>query len=58
MSQHVTKIKQTDAKFFIEYRDDKKISPLCVKLPKIDAHVNSFKETKYMSFEIKKNFNG
>ena len=32
-----------------------KIRPLCIKLPKMGQYVNSFKETKYMSFGIKKN---
>ena len=31
------KNKKTDAKFFIGYKDDKKVSPLWIKLPKIVA---------------------
>ena len=33
---------------------NKKIWPLYIKLPKMNEHVISFKETKCMSFEIKK----
>ena len=54
MHLHMVKIKKLKL-FFIGYKDDKKIRPLCVKLPQINRYVSSFKETKYMSFEAKNN---
>ena len=33
----------------------KKIKSLCINLTKMDRYVNSFKQSKCMSFEIKKN---
>lgn len=50
----MTKIKN-DAKLFIRYKDNKKIRPLCIKLPKKNEYVNSVEETKYKSFEIRNN---
>ena len=49
------KYKKTDAKFFSGCKDGKIIRPLCIKFAKMEKYVNSFKETKYMFFEIKKN---
>ena len=40
-------------KFFIGYRDAKKIRPLCIFLPNMTAYRKDFDETKYMSFLIK-----
>ena len=54
MRRNLLKIKKTDAKFFMGYKDNKKIWPLYIKLPKMNERVISFKETKCMSFEIKK----
>ena len=45
------KNKKTGAKFFVRYKDDKKTLQLQIILPKT---VFSFKESKYISFEIKK----
>ena len=47
--------KNTDAKFFIGYKDDEKIRPLFFNLAKMNGCSNSFKETKRKSFEIKEN---
>lgn len=55
MRLRMVKIKKTDAKFFIGQKDNEKIILLCIKLLKTNGHVNSFKETKYISFEIKMN---
>ena len=41
-----------DFKYIISYKDDKKVRPLYVTLPKISAHRRDFEETKYMSFLI------
>ena len=40
-------------KYFIGYKDDNKIRPLCIYLPKMSAYRKNFNETKYMSFLIK-----
>ena len=40
-------------KFFIGYKDAKKIGPLCILLPKMSAYRKDFDETKSMSFSIK-----
>ena len=40
-------------KYFIGYKDSKKIKPLCIFLPKMSAYRKDFDETKYMSFLIK-----
>ena len=40
-------------KFFIGYKDAKKIRPLCILLPKMSAYRKDFDETKSMSFSIK-----
>ena len=40
-------------KFFIGYKDAKKIRPLCILLPKVSAYRKDFDETKSMSFSIK-----
>ena len=40
-------------KYFIGYKDAKKIRPLCIFLPKMNAYRKDFDETKYMSFLIK-----
>lgn len=53
MRPYIAKLKKTDGKFFIEYKDDSKIRSLRIKLPQMNGYVNSFKETKYMSFDIK-----
>ena len=35
-------------KYFIGYKDAKKIKPLCVLLPKMTAYRKDFDETKYI----------
>ena len=40
-------------KYFICYKDNKKIRPLCIFLPKMSAYRRDFDETTYMSFLIK-----
>ena len=40
-------------KYFIGYKESKKIKPLCIFLLKTSACGKDFKETKYMSFLIK-----
>ena len=40
-------------KFFIGYKDAKKIRPLCILLPKMSGYRKDFDETKSMSFSIK-----
>ena len=39
-------------KYFTDYSDVKKISPLCIFLPKMSAYRGDFDETKYMSLSI------
>ena len=39
--------------YCIGYKDNKKIRPLCIFLPKMSAYRKDFDETKYMSFLIK-----
>ena len=41
------------SKYFIGYKDAKKIKPLCIFLPKMSAYRKDFNETKYMSFLTK-----
>ena len=40
-------------KYFIGYKNAKKIRPLCMFLPKMSAYRRDFDETKYISFLIK-----
>ena len=40
-------------KYFIGYKDAKKIRPLCIFHPNISAYRKDFDETKYISFLIK-----
>ena len=40
-------------KYFIIYKDAKKIRPLCIFLPKMNAHRKDFDEAKYVTFLIK-----
>ena len=40
-------------KYFIGYKDAKKIKPLCIFLPKMSAYRKDFNETEYISFLIK-----
>ena len=40
-------------KYFIGYKDARKIKPLCIFLPKMSAYRKDFNETKYLSFLIK-----
>ena len=40
-------------KYFIGYRDAKKISPLCIFFSKVSTYRRDFDGTKYMSFLIK-----
>ena len=40
-------------KYFIGYKDDKKVEPLCLFLPKMSAYRRDCDETNYMSFFIK-----
>ena len=37
-------------KYFVDYKDGKKVRPLCVMLPKMSAYRRDFDKTKYMSF--------
>ena len=41
-------------KYFIGYKNTKKIKPMCIFLPKMSAYRKEFNETKYMSFLSKK----
>ena len=40
-------------KYFIGYKDARKIKPLCIFLPKMSAYRKDFNETKYLPFLIK-----
>ena len=40
-------------KYFIGYKDIKKVRSLCIMLPNIREYIRDFDETKYMSFTIK-----
>ena len=40
-------------KYFIGYKDAKKIGPLSIFLPKISGHRKDFDETKYISVLVK-----
>ena len=42
-----------DFKYFIGYKDAKKIRPVCIFLIKVSAYRRYFDETKYVSFFIK-----
>ena len=39
-------------RYFIGYKDGRKVRPLCVMLPKIIAYRRDYDENKYMSFLI------
>ena len=41
-----------DVKYFIGYKDARKIRPLCVFLPKISAYRRNFNKTKCMSYLV------
>ena len=40
-------------KYFIGYKDAKKIRPLCIFLPKMSIYKKDFDQNKYVSFLIK-----
>ena len=40
-------------KYFISYKEAKKIRPVCIFLIKVSAYRRYFDETKYVSFSIK-----
>ena len=40
-------------KYYIGYKNGKRVRRLCILLPKISAYRRDFDETKYMSFLIK-----
>ena len=40
-------------KYFVGYKDGKKVRPLYILLPKMSAYRRDFDETKYMSFLTK-----
>ena len=52
VSSKVT-IRKKGFKYFIGYKDSKKIRPLCIFLLKKSAYRKDFDETKYISFLIK-----
>ena len=40
-------------RYFVGYKDSKKIIPLCIFLPKMTAYRKDFDQAKFMSFLIK-----
>ena len=44
---------KNDFKYFIGYKDAKRIRPLCILLPKISAYRRNFNKTKCVSFLTK-----
>ena len=42
-------------KYFIQYKDDKKVKSLCIILPKMNGYLKKFDGTHYMSFPVKDN---
>ena len=46
-------VSKNDFKYFLGYKDDRKVTPLCIILPKIRAYRRDFDETKYISFSVK-----
>ena len=44
---------KNDFKYFIGYKDAKRIRPLCILLPKMSAYRRNFDETKCVSFLTK-----
>ena len=40
-------------RYFVGYKDSKKIIPLCIFLPKMTAYRKNFDQAKFMSFLIK-----
>ena len=40
-------------KYFTDYKDNEKVKPSCIMLPKMSRYTKGFSETKYMSFLIK-----
>lgn len=40
-------------KYFINYKNDEKVKPFCIILPKITGQAGTFDEIKYMHFFIK-----
>ena len=47
------KMEKNGFKYFIGYKNYEKVNLLSFKIPNIGGYVNSFQETKYMSFWIK-----
>ena len=45
--------KETDAKYFIEYRTDKNVRSLFITPPKMSEFVNEIEEIRHISFVIK-----
>lgn len=42
-------------KYCVGYKEDKKVKPCCIMLPKFSLHTRSFDETKWISFLIEDN---
>ena len=40
-------------RYFVGYKDSKKIIPICIFLPKMTAYRKDFDQAKFMSFLIK-----
>lgn len=44
--EKLEKMEKKDLKYFISYKNDEKVKPLCIKLLKLSRDLNSFKENK------------
>ena len=44
---------QKGFQYFIGYKVDEKVKPLCISLPRMSGSTKSYKETKYMFFSVK-----
>ena len=47
------KEKKKNFKYFIKYKNDEEVKPLCIRFPQMRGYLNGFKENKYMNILIK-----
>ena len=45
-NEKLEKMEKKDLQYFINYKNDEKVKPLCIKLPKLSRDLNSFRENK------------
>ena len=50
---HKFPLGKQDCKYFIDYKDNKKIEPLCILFPEMNAYITDLDETDCICFLMK-----